>query len=344
MRLFSVPSTLRLTGCLILAVASVFPQGGVAQMPSMDLRESSSIFSRSSARQRAPQAQSQTPAPQAVAAPASQATLVEDQSSGARETRMDASIKETNAFKQLTPEEADQASNEAMRRTAASPSAATGNMALESSDVVVAPLGQATESSSILPLPSWESVDATSALKSQEAPTRSPGEQPAGNYVLSPNDYVEITVFQENDLATEARISQDGTINFPLIGVTQIGGRTVNEAVEMIRRKLDADYIVNPQVNLKIIEYTMGRFTILGEVQRPGSYNLPRDSDVTLLDAIGSAGGFTRTARTGKVTVKRNVGGKEEVITLDAKRMSREGVQPFIIQAGDTINVPTTFF
>jgi polysaccharide export outer membrane protein len=193
--------------------------------------------------------------------------------------------------------------------------------------------------SPLLPLPNWEGSDVP-----MQAPDRMVGESPSANYILNPSDYVRILIYQEPDLATETRISKDGSINFPLIGMTQIGGKTVNEAVELIRKKLDADFLVNPQITLTVLEYSRARFTILGEVNHPGTYDIPREETVSLLDAVASAGGFTRTARTTSVTVKRKIDGRENVIKIDAKQMARESTATFNVLPGDTITVPTTIF
>src|SRR5215210_2983012 len=93
-------------------------------------------------------------------------------------------------------------------------------------------------------------VISTAAHAQQAAP---PAERKAANnYVLSPNDLVEIRVFQEEDLRTAARISKDGTINFPLIGVVRIAGMTMQDAAKAVRDLLEKDYLVNPQVSLSV--------------------------------------------------------------------------------------------
>src|ERR1035441_8856774 len=82
-------------------------------------------------------------------------------------------------------------------------------------------------------------------------------------YVLAPNDVVQIKVYQEDDLETKARVGQDGTISFPLIGVVHIGGKTVEQAGALIREKIDKDYLVNPQITLIVGEYSQRRVPAL---------------------------------------------------------------------------------
>ena len=179
----------------------------------------------------------------------------------------------------------------------------------------------------------------------------SPGEKAASipatssNYVLQPSDAVQITVYREPDLTTAARLSGDGSITFPLIGRVVIGGMTVQQAQDTILKRLAADYLVNPQVSIIVVEYTKQYFTVLGQVQHPGAYPLPGDGDIPLLQAIGIAGGFTRLASTGHIVVKRkDKSGQEKSFKVDAKKLANDSGKGCPIQAGDTISVPESMF
>jgi len=165
-------------------------------------------------------------------------------------------------------------------------------------------------------------------------------------YILQPSDVVQISVYRELDLATTARLSGDGSITLPLAGRVVIGGMTAEKAQEVIVKRLSADYLVNPQVTLTIVEYTKQYFTVLGQVQRPGAYPLPGEGNLPLLQAIGMAGGFTRIARTGHILVKRmESGGKEKVIPVDAKKLAtKDSGKGFLIYPGDTISVSESIF
>ncbi len=103
--------------------------------------------------------------------------------------------------------------------------------------------------------------------------------------------------------------------------------------------------MVNPQVNLTITEYAKRHFTIIGQVQKPGSYDIPDEQQIDLLDAIAMAGGFTRIANQSNVSLKRLVNEKETVYKLNPKRMAKESNQSiFKIQEGDTIVVYESIF
>ena len=165
------------------------------------------------------------------------------------------------------------------------------------------------------------------------------------NYVIAAEDMVEINVFQEPDLTTRVRISQDGSINFPLLGLVSLGGKTVQQATELIRSRLGERFLVNPQVNLTVVEYSRKLFTVLGQVQRPGTYRFPDRQSLNLIQVIGMAGGYTRIANPGKVTVKRLVNGRETVVSIDATRMARDAAtKAFAVQPGDMITVAERLF
>jgi protein involved in polysaccharide export with SLBB domain len=184
----------------------------------------------------------------------------------------------------------------------------------------------------------------TLAIHAQSAAEVSTPEE-THSYVLAPNDVVQIKVYQEDDLETKARIGQDGTISFPLIGVVRIGGKTVGQAEDLIRDKLGADYLVNPQVNLIVSEYSKRRFTVLGQVQRPGTFEIPSEENVTLLQAIAMAGGYTRLADRGHVKVSRMTGGKTATVSLDTNRESDDQqTMSFQVLPEDTITVPERLF
>jgi polysaccharide export outer membrane protein len=177
----------------------------------------------------------------------------------------------------------------------------------------------------------------------EEAANTVSGKSPT--YVLAPNDVVQIKVYQEDDLETKARVAQDGTISFPLIGVINIGGKTVEQASNLIREKLDKDYLVNPQITLIVAEYSKRRFTVLGQVQKPGSFEIPSEESVTLLEAIAMAGGYTRLADRAHVRVARMAGGKTTTVMIDTKRAADDPkTMSFQVLPDDTITVTERFF
>ena len=166
------------------------------------------------------------------------------------------------------------------------------------------------------------------------------------NYRLSANDLLDFRVFQEPELDGVIRVSGDGTAIFPLIGAVNVVGKTVTAATEEIKARYRDGYLVYPQVSLTVRTYAQKLFTVLGQVQKPGSYDMKGSDEITLLQAIGMAGGYTKIANPGRVTVKRQEsGGGERVIKLDAKRMARgDDSASFYVKPGDVITVAESLF
>ncbi len=182
------------------------------------------------------------------------------------------------------------------------------------------------------------------SLQAQPVPP-TPNPPLSANYELAPNDSLEIRVFQEEDLTTLARIPKDGVITFPLIGKVSLGGKSVAEAAEAIRSRLASRFLVNPQVTVTIQEYGKRRFTVIGQVQKPGAYDFPNEEGLDLLEAIAMAGGYTKIANASDVAIKRAQDGREIVYRLNARKIARkEGAEKFAIRPGDTITVSESIF
>jgi protein involved in polysaccharide export with SLBB domain len=165
----------------------------------------------------------------------------------------------------------------------------------------------------------------------------------SSNHVLAPNESIQIKVFNEPDLDTSLRIAEDGKISFPLIGELNVGGLTVQKARALLRDKLAARFLVNPQVSITVVEMKKRLFTVLGQVQRPGTYRFPDHSTLSLVEVVGIAGGYTRLANPSRITVKRQTA--NQVFKLDGKRMASDpNTKPFNIQAGDIITVGERLF
>ena len=190
--------------------------------------------------------------------------------------------------------------------------------------------------------PSWADDSQPSAAASDSRPGAAGPAMTvvSPEYVLRPGDVVQVKVYQEDDLTALSRIGKDGTITMPLLGSVKVASNTVDHAASLIRDLLAKDYMVNPQVTLNVSEFAKRRFTVLGEVQRPGTYDMPADESVSLLQAIATAGGYTRIGNPRKVTVQRMVNGESKVMRLDAEGMAQDKKQKsFEIQPEDVIVV-----
>ena len=180
----------------------------------------------------------------------------------------------------------------------------------------------------------------TGAQTTEPPPKAIPVQATTANYRIAANDVVKVSVFQEEDLETLARVAQDGKISVPYIGSVDLAGRTLQEGARSIEARL-REYYKHPQVVLRVMEYSKRNFTVLGQVSRPGIYDLPNESSLNLIEAIGVAGGYTRIANPGKITIKRqDKNGKETMLKVDAKKMATDSKEPRLkIEPGDTINV-----
>ena len=165
-----------------------------------------------------------------------------------------------------------------------------------------------------------------------------------GDYILAPGDTLDLMVYKEPDLGMRSKIARDGRVQLPLLGEVKIAGMSVRDAQEHIRKLLNADYLVDPQVYLNIASYTQRKITVIGQVVKPGSYELQGNESLGILEAIGMAGGFTRIADSKNVTIKRVVGGKTETIKVNTKRLEDPKGGSFDIMPGDIITVGESWY
>ncbi len=116
------------------------------------------------------------------------------------------------------------------------------------------------------------------------------------DYPIGPGDVLEISVPAAEELSSRAvRVSGAGTISLPLIGVVRASGLTEAGLEEEIRRRLEKDYLHNPQVNLFVREYRSRQVAVIGAVAQPGLYSLASGAD-TILNVLSMAGGMTAEA------------------------------------------------
>ena len=163
----------------------------------------------------------------------------------------------------------------------------------------------------------------------------------AQEYVLGAGDLLKITVYENDDLTTNTRVNGDGMVNVPLVGNMKVGGMSVSDAEKKISKALGHGYIVDPHVSIFVVEYKSKKVTILGEVMKPGLYEL--DGNSTLLEIISKAGGLTEKAGN-TVSIKRKKGGskgKDTTIKVNLKALFEKGdmSKNIYVQDGDNIFV-----
>lgn len=166
----------------------------------------------------------------------------------------------------------------------------------------------------------------------------------SGDYILQSGDTIELVVYRESDLTIRSKIGKDGMVQLPLLGEVKLAGLSLRSASALVRQKYNADYLVEPQIYLNIAAYNPRRFTIIGQVGRPGTYEFAGSESLGMLEAVGMAGGFTRIADRGHVLVKRREGDAVRTIKVNAKKLSETGIDRFELKPGDVINVGESWY
>lgn len=167
-----------------------------------------------------------------------------------------------------------------------------------------------------------------------------PGLGDTARETLGPGDTVRITVFQNPDLTTEARLSERGTIVFPLVGEVALGGQTPTAAGTHIADRLkQGQFLKNPQVSVAIVQVRSRQVSVLGHVVKPGRYPLD-DNSSRITDMLALAGGVAATGDD-VVTVILTRGDKVTRHEIDVPGMYRTGnfKSNIEVRSGDTIYV-----
>lgn len=179
------------------------------------------------------------------------------------------------------------------------------------------------------------------------APTSNIGVSAPAGYILSPNDQVAVEVFGEDDLRANGRLNGEGNLSVPLLGSIHLAGLTLTQAASKLTGLYARDYLVNPKVNVMLVSYAKRRFSVLGQVNRPGSYEMPDGSPggIDLLEAIAMAGGYTRIAAPERVSVRRQTAARgDQIFKVNAKRFTRGSGGSFRVEPGDTVTVGESIF
>lgn len=157
------------------------------------------------------------------------------------------------------------------------------------------------------------------------------------NYVLGPGDQIEVSVYGEADLSRTAIIKPDGTIALALVNEVKAAGKTTGQ-LEAELTKMYSKYLKAPAVSVVVRELRVDRVYLLGQVTKPGDYQLRQN--VGIFELLASAGGPTTRADLSKAVVIR---GKTETIKLDLLNAFAKNQTPDVrLQAGDVLFIPET--
>jgi polysaccharide export outer membrane protein len=159
------------------------------------------------------------------------------------------------------------------------------------------------------------------------------------SYLIGANDLLNVYVWKEKELTQDVTVMPDGKITFPLIGEVVAAGQTVAQLRDAIADKLQK-FVTAPEVTV-IVKETRSRVVYtIGKVTKPGPY--PLAPQMTVLQALSAAGGFTEWADTKNIVIVRREGGKETQLRFNYKEYtSGDNMgQNILLKPGDTIVVP----
>jgi len=159
------------------------------------------------------------------------------------------------------------------------------------------------------------------------------------DYPLGPGDIMRIQVFQNPDLMTETRVSENGSITYPLIGAVEVGGLSIAAAEKKIAAALkNGGFVQQPQVNIILLQMRGSQVSVLGQVNRPGRFPLETLSRVS--DMIAAAGGTTPGGDDfAIVTGLRNGKPFRKVIDIPALYLGEAPGEDILLMGGDVVYV-----
>ena len=155
-------------------------------------------------------------------------------------------------------------------------------------------------------------------------------------YRIGPEDQLQITVWKNAELTRQVLVRPDGKISLPLVNDVQAAGLTPHELREELTRKL-AEYIPNPEVSIIVSAINSFKVTVIGEVSRPGRFDLR--GWVTVLDALALAGGFTPYASRSRIVILQSDGKTMKRIPFNYNKVAGEQ-ENFYLRNNDIILVP----
>jgi polysaccharide export outer membrane protein len=185
------------------------------------------------------------------------------------------------------------------------------------------------------------------AQEAQSAPTQFRPTSSISTYRIAPGDQIEVYVWGEERLQRSMRVLPDGTIAFPLVGQVAVAGLLPQDVEAVIRTALSGQYRGEvPQVTVSVLTPAPMRFTVLGRVGSPGTFDAERN--INVLEALSLAGGGTEFANLDRIIVLRKTADGLRALEANIKPLLRgrvnaadlERANIVQIEAGDTIIVP----
>ena len=160
-------------------------------------------------------------------------------------------------------------------------------------------------------------------------------------YEIGPHDELDIQVMDVPELSGDREVTDEGTIDYPLIGDIQVAGKTVPNLKRELTKMLGSKYLQSPKITISIKEYKSQRFTVEGEVEKPGVYTIL--GRTSLMQAIAMAQGMNDVSDAGDIVVFRTVGGKRHAAKFDLNAIRKGSAPDPEVRRGDVIIVGTSY-
>lgn len=185
--------------------------------------------------------------------------------------------------------------------------------------------------------PRANSSNPNAELQAAVPPTEATTSSTLGN-----GDLLEVRVYQETDLSGAFRVSPEGVIDYPLCGKVNVQNMTSSKVSDALTSCLKNGFIKSPQVTVLVREYTSKKVFVLGEVSKPGTF--PYEENMSVIQAVTLAGGFTKLAAKNGTSVTRLVNGQESRTRVPVADIELGKQKNFPLLPGDIVFVPESFF
>ena len=189
-----------------------------------------------------------------------------------------------------------------------------------------------------------KAADKKASKKAPEVTEQKPAPEPAPapaneEYVIGPDDVLHINVWKENELSGQVAVRPDGKVSLALLNDIQAAGNTPTQLAAQIAERLK-QYVTDPRVTVTVVAMNSRKIFIMGEVSRAGAF--PMLPNMTLMQALSSAGGFSPYANTKKMYLLRTENGKQTKMPINYKALISGNApeQNIPLKPGDTIVVP----
>ena len=161
---------------------------------------------------------------------------------------------------------------------------------------------------------------------------------------IQPHDIIAIRVVGEPDLTMERRIAPDGTMTYPFLGVLAVEGKTTSDVEKTLQEMLRPDYLVDPQVAVDFKQYVQETVSVTGEVNAPGTVEIPSDHKLDLHEAITRARDLKPTANPDQIQVTREGWDKPRIFKYKDILGVTDPAKRFYVEPNDKIWIAPRIF